>query len=158
MRQDQDATSPKMMKKRIASKSILEIRKGTDSSKKKISITYYSRTKMIWYLFWKTSLRWTILLDSEHIDSKAISCRTSIVQSTPYLNLEIKVVWAILYRLINSSYLDEYFAAYSIPVSLWVHFLTVANNPLKQRISLIFAPPLRVVKCKNVHQNRSWVF
>ena len=150
-----------MMKKRITSKSILEIRKGNDSSKKLYLLdTHYSRTKMIWYLFWKTSLRWTILFDSEHIDSRAISCRTSIVQSTPYLSLQIlKGLMNHFYKLINyHSYLDEYFAAYSIPVSLWVHFLTVANNPLKQRISLIFTSPLRVVKCKNVHQNRSWVF
>ena len=56
----------------------------------RIYATYYSRIKMIWYLFWKTSLRWTILLDSEHIDNRAISWSTSIVQSTPYLNLRNK--------------------------------------------------------------------
>ena len=44
-------------------------------------------------------------------------------------------------------YLDENFAAYSIPVSLCVHFLTVANNPLKQRIHLILTSPLKVTKC-----------
>lgn len=42
---------------------------------------------MISCLFWKTSLRWTILFDSAHIDNNAISWSTSVVQSTPYLNL-----------------------------------------------------------------------
>jgi hypothetical protein len=68
---------------------------------------------MISFLFWKTSLRWTILLESLHTDNIAISCRISMEQSTPHLNL------------------DEYFAAYCMPVSLWVHLLTVAKRPLK---------------------------
>lgn len=49
--------------------------------------TYYSRTRMIWCLFWKTSLRCTILFDSLQTDSMAISWRTSIEQSTPSRHL-----------------------------------------------------------------------
>ena len=37
----------------------------------------------------------------------------------------------------DEDHLEEYFAAYSTPVSLWVHFLTVAKSPLRKK-HLIF--------------------
>ena len=82
--------------------------------------TYYSKTRMISWRFWKTSLRWTILLDSAQADSIEISCRISIEQSTPHRTL------------------DENFAAYITPVSRWVHLRTVAKRPLQKKKRKLF--------------------
>ena len=75
--------------------------------------TYYSKTRIISCRFWKTSLRWTILLESVQADSMAISCRISMEQSWPIRTLE------------------QNLAAYVMPVSRWTHFLTVVKMPLK---------------------------
>ena len=105
--------------------------------------TYYSKTRIISCRFWKTSLRWTILLESVQADSMAISCRISMEQSWPIRTLE------------------QNLAAYVMPVSRWTHFLTVVKMPLKNNQKRKFVKWLNVklhslwfhkkyILCKNI--------
>ena len=88
--------------------------------------TYYSKTRIISCRFWKTSLRWTILLESVQAESMAISCRISMEQS-----------WPIRTR-------EQNLAAYVMPVSRWTHFLTVVKMPLKNNQKRKFVKWLNV--------------
>ena len=75
--------------------------------------TYYSKTRIISFLFSKTSFRWTILSDWVQTDSIAISWSTSTEKSTG----------SAPGRAFRNR--DEYFAAYVTPVSRCTIFFTV---------------------------------